>query len=766
VTTSAYPRALTLEHGSGAYLRPSGSPAPLGPKELDRLEEELRGLESELRALNDQIEKDSRGRTVARGITQYRASDPTSSLDRARELLLRRDYDVAFVGNFSCGKSTLINAVLGEPRFLPTDQTECTLAIARVGPPHPERGEGVEVEFFTEAEALQNVLSNARYKDDFGEAARKILRAFDVGRAQSFLQSFVGDEQVDPPKRTEIGEFLDELEQRRRDGTLSGDRKIWAPLSERARFLSKQEGGIGPILLVKEVRLFRENALFVERGVRVVDLPGTNAVSAAVEEKIDEFLRRADVVIGVTGPEGFTRDERTMLERFQKFNLGAANRVMFVMNRMDLLDPKNLISAESFRAYFRRNFVEVVEGARLRADRIFMGSALWVELEGTRDRTLDEESRHHQVEVALQEGRRFLEQMKGLEPDLRKMLGSLYEDGGVPTFRAELLRFLERDVRRERLREVALQLRSVRERLSQLLEPERATLGEVAIEGASAREVRDHLEKLSQGARRRLLRAARDLPGIVQQCLGDAKVKLAKVLQEWALDPEKLDLEDARRERPGADGPELARLAVERGRMACAGLLVELVAHALGPAASTALDLARDEAGLAPLLQLFDDEIGPKRARRQFAQVFKGQHERLKEDLVLLATARAREEAWRLADVPVTVRVAPRLGEAGERELREKLARAFTALGDALLDALAPVLGRHTEELARDHAEKVRELVSGQLADECRRLDVALPRALLDAADPERARKLTLMTYLERLDRITRQAGIVERPLA
>jgi hypothetical protein len=41
-----------------------------------------------------------------------------------------------------------------------------------------------------------------------------------------------------------------------------------------------------------------------------------------------------------------------------------------------------------------------------------------------------------------------------------------------------------------------------------------------------------------------------------------------------------------------------------------------------------------------------------------------------------------------------------------------------------------------------------------------------LPRALLDAADPERARKLTLATYLERLDRITRQAATVERPLA
>ncbi len=764
MTTSTYSRS-TFEPGSGAYMRP-GADRSLGPKELDRLEEELRALEAELRALHEQMEKDARGRQVARGMTQYRSADPISYLDRARELLTRRDYDVAFVGNFSCGKSTLINAVLAEPRFLPTDQTECTLAIARVGPPHPERGEGIEVEFFTEQEALQNVLANNRYRDDFGEPARKLSRAFDADRAQKLLQDFANDEKNDPPKREEIRAFLDELDLRRRDGSLQGNRKIWAPLSERSRFLSKQGGGIGPILLVKEVRLYRENPLFVERGVRVVDLPGTNAVSAAVEEKIDEFLRRADVVIGVTGPEGFTRDERTMLERFQKFNIGAANRVMFVMNRMDLLDPKNLISAEAFRSYFRKNFVEVVEGARLRADRIFFGSALWVELEITRDRTVDEESRHHQVEVALGEGRRFLEQMKGLDPELKRMLQSLYEEGGIPTFRAELLRFLERDVRRERLREVALQLRAVRERMSQLLEPERPSLGEVTIEGASAREVRDHLEKLAQGARRRLLRVARDLPGFTQQALGDTKVQLAKELHDWAMDPEKLDLEDVRRERPGADGPELARMAVERGRNACAWVLVELVEQALSPAAATALDQARDESGLGPLLQLFDEEMAPKKPRRKFAESFKTQHDRLKEDFALIARTRAREEAWRLADVPVTVRVATRLGEAGEKELREKLARAFATLGDALLDGLAPILGRHAEEQTREHAEKVRDLVAGQLADECRRLDVALPRALLDAADPERARKLTLATYLERLDRITRQAATVEKPLA
>src|SRR5581483_8329484 len=231
-------------------------------------------------------------------------------------------------------------------------------------------------------------------------------------------------------------------------------------------------------------------------------------------------------------------------------------------------------------------------------------------------------------------------------------------------------------------------------------------------------------------------------------------VRSAKALQTWALDPEKLDLEDARRERPGADGPELARLAVERGRLACAGLVVELVEQALAPVAGAALDQARDESGLGPLLQLFDDELGSKRARKKFGETFKGQHDRLKEDVALVARTRAREEAWRLADVPVTVRVAQRLGETGEKELREKVARAFATLGDALLDALAPVLGRHSEELAREHAEKVRDLVAGQLADECRRLDVALPRALLDAADPERARKLTLATYLERLDRI------------
>src|SRR5205085_1234903 len=152
------------------------------------------------------------------------------------------------------------------------------LAIARVGPPHPERGEGCEVEFFSEPEALANVLSNARYRDDLGEAAKKLARALDPERARRAIADFANDEKKDPVKRDELRAFLAELDVRKRDGSLAGQRRIWAPLADRHRFLSKQVGGVGPILLVKEVRLYRENPLFIERGLRVVDLPGTNAV--------------------------------------------------------------------------------------------------------------------------------------------------------------------------------------------------------------------------------------------------------------------------------------------------------------------------------------------------------------------------------------------------------------------------------------------------------------------------------------------------------
>lgn len=776
MTTQAFSRSgLSLPGESGAFslkLERTGATA-LGQKELDQLALELEGQESELRALHEQIERDARGRTVARGLPAYRSADPVSSLDRARELLARREYDVAFVGNFSCGKSTLVNALLGEPRFLPTDQTECTLAIARVGPPHPERGEGIEVELWSEAEALANVVANARYRDELGDAAQKLAarsgasgrNGLDPERARRLLVDFATDEKRDPVKRDEVRAFLAELDARKRDGTLAGSRRIWAPLADRGRWLSKQQGGVGPLLLVKEVRLFRENPMFVERGLRIVDLPGTNAVSQAVEEKIDEFLRRADVVVAVTGPEGFTRDDRAMLERFQRFNLGAASRVLFCMNRMDLLDPKNLKSAEVFRSYFRKNFVEVVEGARLRADRVFFVSALWVELEGTRDRTADEQSRRTQVELALSEGRRFLEAMKNLDPESRRLLQSLYDDGGVAGLRAELLRFLERDVRRERLKEVGLQLKAVRDRLAALLEPERASLGDVTLEGASAREVRDQLEKLAQAARRRLLKAARDLEGAGQAALGDAKARLSRAVQEWAHDPTKLDLEELRRDRPGSDGPELAGAAVERARGALATLAVELVVQALAPAVRSVLDVARAEAGIDALLELFDQDLAARRSRRRFAEHFRERHARVLEDVALVVRQRAREESWCLATVPVNVRVPPQLGDQAEVELRDRLGRAFALLGDALLDVLAPVLGRHAEEMVRDHADRVRDLVASDLADECRRLDVGLPRALLDAADPERARKLTLATYLERYDRVSKQAGIVDRQL-
>src|SRR5581483_3052048 len=101
-TTSSFPRPVLEAGTTGTFpLMKNLVGAPLGQKELDTLEEGLRAHEAELRALHEQVEKDSRGRHIARAIVAYRAADVLTNLDRARELLARRDYDVAFVGNFS-----------------------------------------------------------------------------------------------------------------------------------------------------------------------------------------------------------------------------------------------------------------------------------------------------------------------------------------------------------------------------------------------------------------------------------------------------------------------------------------------------------------------------------------------------------------------------------------------------------------------------------------------------------------------------------------
>jgi len=164
------------------------------------------------------------------------------------------------------------------------------------------------------------------------------------------------------------------------------------------------------------------------------------------------------------------------------------------------------------------------------------------------------------------------------------------------------------------------------------------------------------------------------------------------------------------------------------------------------------------------LLELFDEELqSRRRARRKVPASSIGAPRALARGSRPSSRSCARAEGELAAcDRGRDVRVPARLADAAEPSCGPSRPR-LALLGEALSTSWRRSSGVTPRRWSATTPSASATLVASDLADECRRLDVALPRALLDAADPERARKLTLASYLERLRRAGRHAAAVER---
>jgi hypothetical protein len=103
-------------------------------KVLTRAHGKLKGLDQQI---HEHHKVDSE---ICRRYSDYLTVSPGSYLDRAGDLLGKSYYRVAFCGPFSCGKSTLINALLKDPSLLPSAAGECTLSITNLAKPRPGKG--------------------------------------------------------------------------------------------------------------------------------------------------------------------------------------------------------------------------------------------------------------------------------------------------------------------------------------------------------------------------------------------------------------------------------------------------------------------------------------------------------------------------------------------------------------------------------------------------------------------------------------------------
>lgn len=97
--------------------------------------------------------------------------------------------------------------------------------------------------------------------------------------------------------------------------------------------------------LIEEFLLEIQFPADVLQRILVVDTPGTNAIVRRHEELTREFIPRADLVLFITSADRpFTESERTFLMAIQEWG----KKIVFVLNKVDLLEPADLEQVMSF----------------------------------------------------------------------------------------------------------------------------------------------------------------------------------------------------------------------------------------------------------------------------------------------------------------------------------------------------------------------------------------------------------------------------------
>jgi len=259
----------------------------MGKEVLVELRSQLESLYTELNVIKEKTEKDYGEEQFLTSYDEYQKENPGATLNRASRRIKRKGFNICLAGGFSGGKSTTINALLQEPGLLAAEAGECTMSITSITAPERGENEHISIFYYTREEALKNVVTNARYYVAFegqvDELAvetdeEKIIAAIKAAAAEMAA----GSDGEDRKRGSELTEFLDYVEKfanrlgkEHTDEIRNGNQYLTT---------DREDKGMGHLMLIERVQVYRNNPLFVENGIRIVDLPGTDSPNERQKE--------------------------------------------------------------------------------------------------------------------------------------------------------------------------------------------------------------------------------------------------------------------------------------------------------------------------------------------------------------------------------------------------------------------------------------------------------------------------------------------------
>lgn len=697
--------------------------------------------------LFEQVVEDHKKLQVCRNFTEFRAELPTTFLDRAHKRLDKKGYKVGFAGPFSGGKSTIVNALLGEPDLLPTQAGECTMSVTVVQAPSRGADEHVEVFYFSEEDALRYVLTNARYAILFARYKDE-LEPFDSEKAKRIIRKIIEDVRSSDEHRVkgpELAEFLSYLEKYR---DRLGSRHI-DKIENCAQYLTTDEKnrGLGHLLSIEQVHMFRNCRLFNEKGVGIVDLPGTDAVNDRQRELSHNYLSQADAIMLIVEPKGLAQAHKELWEELGKYNNEVRGKIFFIMNMFDRYSSDDLRKKEVERVLLAQVWNQLVNFG-LDPEKLYLTSALYQDLVNRRDLGKATDKQMGDLERLRNE---FSIKRSGLDanidPRIRPLIVQCFTDGGINGVRERLVRYLERDIQIERLKEVFLDLERCYEASEQLLAPERELVDKLLTEVRSrAREVHQFFETAKEKFLDNLSVIPRGLEKVVPASLD----KVKKILEAGI--------------SRVIDNFNIERLVLRMRIRNVRDIKMQVIETFKSDLSARFADFVKDN--VPPLIknkiheQIADSRVGEileelgKQLQQPYGERFQVMMRNFDASLDMFTYMRALEETWSIQDAPIEPRtVEPKLTEEVELAFRADLKKLFVEFFLQACSKLEAPLRRHYETLLLDLIEKFEALVTEVSAEIKKDPDaVELPVSLLagsDEGDEEARKQRCLVNYFQ-----------------
>ncbi len=707
--------------------------------------------------LNQQICEDHRHTKICPGFPDYYTISPGVHIDRAGKRLQKEGYKVAFAGGFSGGKSTLINALLQEPELLPAASGECTLSITQISAPEGGVDEHVEVTYFTRDDALRNLIENPRYDAVFTDKKDDVLRDFTADKALMTVKGSVkamskSFDQSQIERLDELKEFLVAIDKfSNRLGTTHIDSLANA---DQYQTTDKNDRGMGHLLLIQQVHLFKKNPLFTTDGIEIVDLPGTDSTNPRQRELTHSFMKEADVVISVLEPKGFKTADIDIQKELGKHHHEIQNKMFFVINMWDKLSRSDITKAEVEKLYIDQIKNKILR-AGMSADRIYLTSAKWTELTEKASR-VKLSSTERQDLNEFDRGAR--EKLAGLDleivPDLLERMKAVYNDGGVERLRTDLIEYLKEDIERERLRGIHQDLAFVPEAMGKMLGLSRDEVEDILADAKNQlKQVGEFIEKITYSFEEKLRIAEEGLENGIPRLVGDAKKKLLSGIRKMTQADNQLLSFRRIRSRLNVKTPKRIKLdAIDKMKDIVSKKLVEMIEDGVVGRAVAKIAGELEATNMEPILEHFSKQL-----KRQYLQRYKSLISTLKRDMKMVTVWRATEETWDLRQTemePATMEAT--WTDAIEREFREVLNTTFQEQATELCNNLAGVLWRYYK-LAMEEAIHTFENLASDLRNTVKHTDVSLPLSLLNAEEGDaESRKLKLAEYVSTHDDVTK----------